>query len=191
MTGSIRPLAAWLGATIVLFIWSGLSQALPWGPSSAGRFAAFAGKPFVPASDATVHAPPGAWVTDRFEQDFPGRVITLATDRSFNWIVSIPASDYRLPRYFVCEAITQAAVALALTKLLAVLHALPKVRQLATVAGFAFAAGVATHGQLMNWWGVPAAYAMGAMANLLVGWTLAAAWIMLLREHALDSRPRH
>jgi hypothetical protein len=30
----------------------------------------------------------------------------------------------------------------------------------------------AIYGQLMNWWGVPAIYALGAGFNLIVGWLI-------------------
>ncbi len=39
----------------------------------------------------------------------------------------------------------------------------------------AAAAGISIYGPMMNWWGMPQRYGVGACANLIFGWVVAAA----------------
>lgn len=182
----LRIGAAITGAFVILFMWSAASQLLPWGHKSARQFISMDEEPYVFGQDNVVSGAPGTWVTSRFDQDFTNGISTLATDQSFSWIVSIPAAEYSPMRYLSVEALTQLATALLLVSFLVILRRQRLLVTLLVVAGFSFAAGLATHGQMMNWWGVPSAYGIGMMFNLCVGWLLAATaagWI--LREGKL------
>ena len=120
-----------LGAA-VLFFYYGAAQVLPWGAGSARNFSSTSGAPYVSAGQLT-EGPEGVWVTEAFESEFVDGVSTLATDRTFSWIFSVPSERYDLGRYFGFHAVTQVVVALMLFVALRLLAHLPRSRRMLTV----------------------------------------------------------
>jgi len=157
----------------VLFLWYGLVQLFPWGTGNVGNFSATSGGSYVSGAPGLEEAPPGTWTTEAFDDRLGGRISTLATDRSFSWIISAPREHYSIPRYFAFHALTQAGVAAFLVLVLCVLAPLPRARRLAAVGVLGLAATIATYGGMLNWQGMPAAYGVGESFNLVVGWLLA------------------
>ncbi len=159
--------------TFVLFLWYGLVQLFPWGTGIVGNFSATSSDSYVTGAPGLEEAPLGTWTTEAFDDRLGGRISTLATDRSFSWIISAPREHYNIPRYFAFHALTQAGVATLLVLVLWVLAPLPRARRLAAVAALGVAGAIATYGGMLNWMGMPAAYGVGESFNLLMGWLLA------------------
>lgn len=169
-------------ATLVLFLWSGVTNMLPWGPPSAQVLlteAEDANDPFRTGTRARV-IDAGTLVGPNFDEAMSGRVSTLTTTGTFSWIVSRPLGYYDPAAYLAREAVTQALVAVLLTALAWITLSLGRAARLAVFGVAALAAAVASYGQLLNWWGLTAAYGFGAMANLLVGWLLAGVVLTLI-----------
>jgi hypothetical protein len=68
------------------------------------------------------------------------------------------------------EAVTQFVVALALALLLSLTTTLSLRARLLIIALAALCGATASFGQMFNWWGATALYALGMSANLLIGW---------------------
>ena len=181
-----RCVLAVLVGMIVLVLWYGLTQLFPWGTGSVSNFSATSSETYVSGPPGLEKASPGTWTTEAFEDRLGGRISTLATDRSFSWIVAAPREHYSIPRYFAFHALTQAAVAAFLVLVLGVLAPLPRLRRLAAVAVLAMTGAIATYGGMLNWWGLPVAYGLGEGFNLLVGWLLA---FSVIDRLALGKRP--
>jgi len=180
-----RPLslvrAAWLvgAVTFTLVVWSGLSQVFPWGFATVRTFAATSGSAEDLAGAAVERVAPGTFTTEAFDGALGSGISTLTTERSFAWVVSVPRARYRPTRYLALEIACQSAVAALLVAIAALLRDLPRRRVVRLVLLFGIAAAVATYGVMMNWWGLPARYALGMTFNLVAGWTIAgalAAW---------------
>jgi hypothetical protein len=173
-------LLATLVGTVVLFLWSGLAQALPWGvprtqtlsTQSPGGVESF-------QTPNLVALPPGSLTTDAFDERMADRVSTLTTDRTFSWIVAKPIAYYRPAAYFAREAATQLVVAALLAALLLLLPDAPLATRLGLVALAGSAAVAGSYGAQMNWWGLPPAYGVGVGFNLVVGWLMATAAMSL------------
>jgi len=167
----VSYILATLVGTVVLFLWSGLSQAFPWGvprtqivsTQSPGGVESF-------QAPNLITLPPGSLTTEAFDARFTDRVSTLTTDRSFAWIVAKPLAYYRPAAYFVREAATQLVVAALLAALLLLLPDAPLATRLALVALAGSAAVAGTYGTQMNWWGLPPTYGVGIGVNLVAGW---------------------
>jgi hypothetical protein len=159
--------------TVVLILWYGLTQLFPWGTVSASNFSATSSPTYATAAPALEEAPPGTWTTEAFEDQLGGRISTLATDRSFSWIISAPREHYNIPRYFAFHALTQAGVAAFLLLVLCILAPLSRARRVAVVIVLAVAATLATYGAMLNWWGMPATCGAGESFNLVAAWLLA------------------
>jgi len=166
-----------LVGTVVLLLWYALVQLFPWGTGSVRNFSATSGEPYASGVANLEEAPPGTWTTDAFEDRFGDRISTLASDRSFSWIIVAPREHYSIPRYFAFHALTQTGVAVLLVLVLGVLSPLPRARRLAAVVVLGAAATIATYGAMLNWMGMPATYGVGESFNLLGGWLLAFAVI--------------
>ena len=106
-----RTVLAVMVGTIVLLVWYGLAQLFPWGTKSVGNFSATSSETYVSAAPGLEEAPPGTWTTEAFEDRLGGRISTLATDRSFSWIIAAPREHHSFPRYLAFHALTQAGVA--------------------------------------------------------------------------------
>ena len=160
-----------LVSAVILFLWSGITQMLPWGITSTQNISTQANNQ-VDAPNL-IELSPGSLTTDQFETQFLGKISTLSTDHTFSWIITQPLqTDYT--GYFIKEFITQLSVGILLALLLYITLPLTlKIRiQIVLLAGFG--AAIASYGQLMNWWALPAGYGLGVSLNLIIGWTLAA-----------------
>lgn len=170
----VSYLLATLVATVVLFLWSGLTQRLPWGVArvqtlstqSPGGVEAF-------QAPNLVELPPGSLTTPGFDERVSGRVSTLTTDRTFAWIVARPVGEYSPGAYLARKAQTQLVVAALLAAIWLLLPEAPLSTRLALVALVGSAAAAGSYGQLMNWWGLSASYGVGVSVNLVIGWLLA------------------
>ena len=172
MSGTKCVLAVIVG-TMTLFVWNAISSlSFPWGVGSVNNHSATSGASYVLAAPGLEEKPPGTWTTQAFEDRFGNGISTLATDRSFSWIVSVPRNRYNLTRYFAFQILAQFGVALFLVLVLWLLKPLPRGRRVATVLGLGVAGMIASYGAMMVWWGLPAAYGVGTSVNLLVGWLL-------------------
>jgi hypothetical protein len=176
MTATKGALAVVAG-TIVLVVWYGLTQLFPWGTRSVSNFSATSGEAYASAAPELLEAPAGTWTTEAFEDQLGGRISTLATDRSFSWIVAAPRESYSLPGYFAYQFVTQAGVAACLTAVLALLAPLPRPRRFAVVGAMGLAATIGIYRGMMNWWGMPAGYGVGESVNTVGAWLLASAVI--------------
>jgi hypothetical protein len=158
---------------VILFASSGASQMLPWGVPSVKSFRA--------ASPSTVQnfgvtdlrvMAPHVFTTEAFDEAMVDQVNTLMTDKSFSYIVTKPLSYYSPARYMSREALTQAVVALILTLLLGLTTSMTLKKRLTVLLLTGVAAVCATYGQLLNWWGLTAHYAVGAAVNLVLAWLI-------------------
>lgn len=158
---------------VVLFVGSGVSQALPWGvPSAQSLYAASPETVAAFGTDAPETVAPGTFTTPRFDEVFVDEVTILLTDDTVSWVATRPVAYYDPGSYMAKEALTQVLVAILLTTLLALTRALPLRSRLGLVGLAGLAGGVAIYGQLFNWWGLTAAYAGGAVLNLVASWLL-------------------
>ena len=160
-------------STILLFLWSGVTQMLPWGVPTAQNITVQSSEQAESfQAPNLIRFPPNSLTTEGFDEQFVNKVSTYTTDTTFSWIVTQPLNtDYT--RYFMKEGITQLIVALFLSILLQLTVQIDLKRRIAIVIMAGFAAVAAIYGQLMNWWSLPATYALGAGLNLVIGWTLA------------------
>ncbi len=170
----LKLLLSTLLSTAILFIWSGLSQMVPWGIASTQNVIVQR----VPASEPLpvpniVQIPVDTLITDQFDRQFLHKISTLTTDTTFSWIVTQPLqTDYT--GYLLLELVTQLVVALLLAILLLLTRPLAFGTRMAIILLTGLLAVAATYGQLMNWWALPALYAVGVSVNLVVGWAVAA-----------------
>lgn len=176
MTFSIQ---AWLlggfVAGVVLFVWSGLTQQLPWGVPSANVIVSGSSEAIDAfQGDDVERYDPYALTTPLFDEKVVNRVNTLSTDKTFSWIVSKPIGYYSPAAYLGREFLTQFVTGLLLAAALIVVQPLGLGGQLQAAGLLALAAAVATYGQFFNWWGLTTRYALGVSLNLIVGWLLAA-----------------
>ena len=96
-------------------------------------------------------APPGTWTTEAFEERLGGRISTLATDRSFSWIIAAPRETYSFPRDLAFHALTQVGVSLLLVIISGLLAPLARPRRWTVVLAFGVATSLATYGGMLNW----------------------------------------
>ena len=164
-------------STVILFLWSGVSQMFPWGvPSTQTVSTQSDNQTESFQAPNLIELPPYSLTTPDFDRQFANKISTLTTDDSFSWIISKPIDSYSMGSYFVKEALTQLVVALILGFILLLTVKLDLKTRLGVVALFGLAAVAAIYGQMMNWWGMPALYALGVGINMIVGWILAS-WV--------------
>ncbi len=121
-----------------------------------------------------IEFPANTLTTEKYDEQFVNKISTLTTDKTFSWIIAKPVNYYNVSNYFIREILTQLLVALLLATLLVLTIGLPNQKRLTIIAISGLLAVTAIYGQMMNWWGVPAIYALGAGLNLIIGWTLSA-----------------
>lgn len=163
-----RYLFASLVFTILLFVWSGFTQMLPWGVPSAQKITI---RSEVTANDPAdlIRRQANELTTADFDATFNNKISTYSTDQTFSWIVTHPVrTDYT--GYFIGELITQFSVGVLLTLLLALTKNYTTQKRMMLIALVGLLAWAATYGQLLNWWGMPALYAVGVGVNLIIGW---------------------
>lgn len=170
----VRLAVATCVSAVVMFAWSGLSQALPWGVSTVRNFVA-TGEPPDPFAAQATAAAPLTYTTPAFDEALGRGVSTLTTEASFAWVVSIPREAYDPVRYLLVEAASQLAVAAALVAAWAAMAGLAPAARARVILLLGAAGAAATYGVMANWWGLPPAYALGMSVNLLVGWSAATA----------------
>jgi len=168
-----RKLLCILSLTLVLFLWSGISQMFPWGVSSTQNVSV-QGIPDVDVAVSNMqHVPPNSLTTEAFDARFMGQISTYRTSRSFSWIVTQPLPK-SYTHYFLKEALSQLIVAILLSIVLIASRTLTVKQRILLVFLVAGAAAAATYGQFLNWWQMPPSYALGASLNLILGWALCA-----------------
>lgn len=159
-------------STVILFMWGGISQMLPWGISTTQNITV-ATESNTDQSNISnlIKLQPHQLTTEKFEGQFLGKISTYSTDKTFSWIITQPIQeDYS--GYFVKEIITQLIVAVFLSIILFLTIKLDFKTRMILILVFGLCASTAIYGQLMNWWSVPANYALGVSANLIIGWLL-------------------
>lgn len=163
-----RYLFATLLLTVFLYLWSGITQMLPWGvPSTQKITTRSASMPNDP--DDLIRLQANELTTANFDPTFNNKISTYSTDQTFSWIVTHPVrTDYT--GYFIGELITQFSVAVLLTLLLALTKNYATQKRMMLIALVGLLGWAATYGQLLNWWGMPALYAVGVGVNLIAGW---------------------
>jgi hypothetical protein len=162
-------------STAILFLWNGLTQLFPWGVPAAQTITAQKNKRTEGFQTRNlIELPPNSLTTEQFDRQFENKISTLTTGKTFSWIISKPISYYNAGQYFIKEIITQLIVSLLLTLILLLTAGLNDRTRL-IIIGIAGASAVAAiYGQMMNWWGVPAIYALGAGFNMIAGWLVVA-----------------
>jgi hypothetical protein len=164
-----------LVSTVVLFMWNGLVQFFPWGIPTTQILNTQAGNTIdVKEMKNVIALPANSLTTNEFDEKCNNKISTLITDKTFSWIIATPTNKYNMGTYFMKEAFTQLLVAIFLCLLLYYTVSLGFTTRLKIVTLAAFAAAIATYGQQLNWWGLPASYGLGVMINLILGWLLAA-----------------
>jgi len=163
-----------LVSTLILFIWSGMTQMLPWGVSSTQNINVQTTNDQKQAEAPNVQRfEKNTLITEDFEALFNNKVSTISTDKTFSWIVTQPIkSDYS--SYFIAEVVTQFLIAFIISLLLAFTIALDNKSRILIIFIAGMGAAISTYGQLMNWWGLPAGYGLGVSINLIIGWLLVA-----------------
>ena len=167
-----RFVAAVLASTLILFLWSGITQILPWGVPTSQNITVQTDEENINSQVSNfVQLPPESLTTEEFDAQFLDKISTYTTDETFSWIVT-QALNTNYTNYFVAEIITQLIVSIFLSGLLLLTVPLNLQSRMMIVVIVSLAAFTATFGQLMNWWRLPASYALGVGLNLLIGWTL-------------------
>ncbi|WP_304517542.1 hypothetical protein [Cecembia rubra] len=169
--------------TVILFLYGGLAQMLPWGIPSTQVITAQSGE-----QTEAFQAPqekkmePGSLTTEKFDEVMVGKISTLTTDKSFSWIISAPVSRYNAGTYFALELLTQLLVAICLNLLLFLTKQMQLSKRILFMLVAATAVVTSIIGQQLNWWAMPAIYGLGVGINLIISWTLAyyisARWII-------------
>lgn len=162
-------------STVILFLWSGITQIFPWGVPTAQTITSQTNKQTENFQTPNlIELPANSLTTEKYDEQFVNKISTLTTDKTFSWIITKPVGYYHVGNYFIREIITQLIVALFMATLLFLTVGLPNKMRLAIIIICGALAVTAIYGQMMNWWGVPAIYALGAGLNLIIGWILSA-----------------
>lgn len=162
-------------STVILFLWSGLTQMFPWGVPTAQTIFSQTNKQTQSFQTPNlIELQANSLTTDKFDEQFENKISTLTTDKTFSWIISKPTSYYNVGQYFVKEVFTQFIVSFLLSLILFFTTGLDNKTRLIIIGIAGISAVTAIYGQMMNWWGVPAIYALGAGFNLFIGWLLIA-----------------
>ncbi|WP_375582798.1 hypothetical protein [Cyclobacterium xiamenense] len=162
-------------STVILFLWSGITQIFPWGvPTAQSISSQTTAQTESFQTPNLVELPANSLTTEKFDEQFVNKISTLTTDKTFSWIISKPVEYYNVGNYFIKEIVTQLLVAMFLATLLMLTTGLSNQKRLTIIAITGVLAVTAIYGQMMNWWGVPVIYALGAGLNLIIGWTLSA-----------------
>ena len=158
--------------TLILFLLSGVAQMLPWGIPTTQNIS----EQSLPSEQQDnipnlIKFPPNTLTSEEFDNQFINKISTYTTDHTFSWIVTQPIqNDYS--GYFIKEILTQLIVGILLTILLLLTITLKLKTRLTIIVLFGLLAVTSTYGQLMNWWQLPASYAIGVGINLIIGWLI-------------------
>ena len=163
-----KYLLASLVFTILLFLWSGFTQMLPWGIPTTQKITSQSDRIANEVPDI-IKLQPNTLTTHDFDSTFNHKISTYTTDNTFSWIVTQPLkTDYT--SYFIGEIITQFSVGVLLTLLLILTKTYNIQTRMMFIGVVGLVAWVATFGQMINWWAMPAEYAIGVGVNLMIGW---------------------
>lgn len=165
-----RYILATLVFTILLFLWSGFTQMLPWGIPTAQKITVQTDGIDTAIPDL-IQLQPNALTTPDFDATFNQKISTYTTDHTFSWIVTQPLKT-NYTGYFVGEIATQFFVGILLTLLLTLTSNQKTQTRLLLICVAGLLTWVASYGQLLNWWGMPVKYAAGVGVNLVTGWLL-------------------
>ena len=146
-----------------MFAVGGLAQMAPWGAPTVVRYST-ATETY---SGAELSSPTFTYVTELFERDFVGQVKVLATDESFNWIISAPKSSYNMPKYFTCELALQLLTATLMlgVQILTINLDIVSRKQLSLLVSVLMSL---VHLSQLNWWGTTLRFALGMAFNVIV-----------------------
>ncbi len=167
----IKYLLASLVFTVLLFLWSGFTQMLPWGIPTAQKITVQSGS-IDSALPNLITLQPGTLTTNDFDATFINKISTYTTDKTFSWIVTQPLRT-GYSSYFMKELVTQFFVGILLTLLLVFTKTYKTQTRMLFIGAVGLLAWVATYGQLLNWWALPATYSIGIGVNLIFGWLAA------------------
>lgn len=162
-----------LVSTVILFMWSGLTQMFPWGVPTAQTITAQSLK-----QAETFEVPnlialqPNSLTTDKFDELFVDKISVYSTDRTISWVIAKPLNYYNIEAYFTKEIVTQFIVALLLALLLSITTKLDNRARILLIGISSVAAVTGIYGHMLNWWGMPTIYALGAGINLVFGWII-------------------
>jgi hypothetical protein len=178
-----KIIIAILVSTVILFMWNGLVQMLPWGvPTTQILNAQSANVVDTKDMKNAINLSVNALTTSQFDEQCNNKISTLITDKTFSWIISKPTSNYNMGSYFMKEAFTQFLVSIFLTLILFYTISFTIQKRLSIIAFAAVAAAIAIYGQQMNWWALPLSYGLGVAVNLVLGWLITsfviAKWII-------------
>ena len=160
--------------TVILFGWSYACQQLPWGQGAVIRVTTLTEADELQPEPNRIRVPKETLTTTVFDRSFRGHLSFYETVEAISVIMTQP-SGHDKNQYWGVELLTQLLVAILLSAIIVITRELPLSRQLLLVSCAALAAGIATYGHMLNWWGMPQRYGFGACANLVVGWVVAAA----------------
>jgi hypothetical protein len=164
---------------VILFFWSGLTQIFPWGvPTTQAIHAQESDKTESFQTPNLVKMPAKSLTTNQFDKQFSNKISTYTTDETFSWIISKPISYYNPTHYFIKEILVQFIVSIFMAILLFLTQTIETNKRLLLVLSVGVMCVMATYGQMMNWWGMPALYGLGVGLNLVIGW-LIASWVSI------------
>ncbi|MEO0075654.1 MAG: hypothetical protein ABIK31_06065 [candidate division WOR-3 bacterium] len=163
-----------LASTVILFLWGGLTQMFPWGVPTTQTISTQSNNQTGSFKTPNlIELPPNSITTEKFDEQFVNKISTLTTDKTFSWIITSPIDNYNVSAYFIKEIFTQLLVGFFLALVLTLTVKLSIKTRLFLVGLSGILAVTAIYGQMMNWWGLPSIYALGAGFNLIVGWLIA------------------
>ncbi|MFW5848113.1 MAG: hypothetical protein ACOCVF_04290 [bacterium] len=160
---------------LLLFLWSGLTQFIPWGVPTTNTLRSTS----IEMKKQNFQAPNlkefenNHFTTEEFDKEMVNKINTLTTEKTFSWIITKPLSYYDQGRYFIIELINQILIGFLLSAILLLSHKLKFYRRILLILTIGIISTVAIYGRLSNWWGLPMLYAIGESINLILGWLLA------------------
>ena len=181
-----KIIIATLISAVILFLWSGATQMLPWGvPTAQNVNVQSAENTKQTDTPSVIKLDANSLTTDKFETQFLNKVSIYSTDDTYSWIVTNPIrNDYS--KYFLGEFLTQLMVGLFLSIILILTVNMKLKSRLVLVGIMGLCAVAGTYGQLMNWWELPASYGIGVGVNLVIGWLFAS---VIVCKFIIKSKP--
>jgi hypothetical protein len=138
---------------ILLFVWSGITNNLPWGIGSI--------------SDVQQAPELGKAIEEQLNV---GNKALFLSDVVAAIVVARPITYYSIPRYFAFEFVTQLGVAFLLTMIVGLTDSLAPETQMLLIALIGLTGSMGILFQYWNWWGFPVKLVIGSTLNLIIGW---------------------
>lgn len=167
--------------TLMLFIFGGIAQMFPWGIPTVNNVYSnsidsdeFLGKSgdFLYHEDVKKYEQ-YALTTEKFDEEFKGKISTFTTDKTFSYIVSTDIKNYNPMDYFIKQIIKLLLVAILLSLVLEMTINWELKKRLFLI-GLLALLGSQIYIEQMNWWHVPSLYGVGMIFNTFVSWLLSA-----------------